>query len=439
MKLGARNKLKAAVIGKDGRTSAIQRHLEASPRIHGPVEPLVSGKPPDAATMLKEVCENARLIKPDFAVVGPEEPLAYGVVDELQDMGIPCVGPVRALARLESSKAFARELLRTCQIPGNPDYRVFSGMPGVSQYLETLGNFVIKPDGLTGGKGVKLSGDHLGSVEEALAYCEELFAAGQERIVVEEKLDGEEFSLQSFSDGYQVVHTVPVQDHKRAHDGDVGPNTGGMGSYSDANGLLPFLSRADLTQAQRINEDVVRAVRQTTGLAYRGVLFGGFMLTKGGIRLLEYNVRFGDPEALNVLSLVKNDFAEVCIQIIDGTLDQVAFTNLATVCKYVVPNGYPSAPERGSIGLDRMPPESTHLKVFHSAIQKRPDGRFDLMGSRSLAVVGLGATISEAYSHAEAAAASVDGPVFHRKDIGSDALIQKRVRHMQQVQHRVAV
>ena len=441
MKLSDRDNLKAAVIGKDGRTTAIRRCLEASPRIHGLVEELVQGKPADASSMLSEVLRNAKRVRPDLIVVGPEEPLAYGVIDELQRFGFPCVGPVRAVAELESSKAFTRRLLDAFQIPGNPEYRVFEKIPGIAQYLRTLREFVIKPDGLSGGKGVMVSGEHLASVDDGVAYCEELFRKGQQRIVIEEKLDGEEFSLQSFCDGTHVVHTVPVQDHKRAFDGDRGPNTGGMGSYSDADGLLPFLGRSDLAEAERINELVAAAVYQQTGFAYKGVLFGGFMLTERGIRLLEYNVRFGDPEALNVLSLLDTDFADICVAIVDGDLtpDLVRFKNQATVCKYLVPNGYPTEPAPGQIDLSRMPSESPNLRIFHAAIRPLGNDRFDLMGSRSLAVVGLGATIPEAYRHADEAVASVSGPVFFRRDIGSGALIDRRRQHMREVQHRVTV
>jgi phosphoribosylamine--glycine ligase len=389
--------------------------------------------------------EKAAAARPDVVIVGPEEPLAIGIVDDLGKLGIPAVGPVQALAQLEASKSFTRELLSRHRIDGNPRYRVFRTMDGITDYLSSLQDHVIKPDGLTGGKGVKVSGEHLHSVQEGLDYCEQLFAEHPEQpVVIEEKLDGEEFSLQSFCDGEHVVHTVPVQDHKRAFDGDSGPNTGGMGSYSAADHLLPFLTREDLLQAQAINAAVVRALHKETGQPYKGILFGGFMLTRDGIRLLEYNARFGDPESLNVLCLLEgdDDFVDICLAIINGNLDEVRprFKRQATVCTYVVPQGYPDSPVQNQrVDLSRVPTDSEHLKRFFAAVDQRDDGIY-LTGSRAIAFVGIGQDLADAYRHAEGAASRVQGPVRHRKDIGTEELIQKRVRHMAEVrQRRVAV
>jgi phosphoribosylamine-glycine ligase len=156
---------------------------------------------------------------------------------------------------------------------------------GIADYLQTMESFVVKPDGLTGGKGVKVFGEHLHSVAEAVEYCAELFAAGQPAVVIEERLDGEEFSFQSFFDGKHIVHTIPVQDHKRVGVGDAGPNTGGMGSYSCADHLLPFLTRDHIQQAGEINRLVGEAVSRKIGEEYKGILYGGFMLTKDGLRV----------------------------------------------------------------------------------------------------------------------------------------------------------
>jgi phosphoribosylamine--glycine ligase len=435
MRLAKTENLTAAVIGKDGRTTAIRQLLERSARIKPPVACLSHGKNPIEA-VFAEVFAAVQANRPDLVVIGPEEPLANGIVDKLEEIGIPCVGPNRALAELEASKAFTRRLLSTHHIPGNPDFEIFSGLSGIREYLRTLRDFVIKPDGLTGGKGVKVSGDHLESVDHGVNYCKELFDSGQKQIVIEEKLDGEEFSLQSFCDGFNVVHTVPVQDHKRALEGDKGPNTGGMGSYSDANHLLPFLDRSALEEAKEINERVARVMH------YRGILFGGFMLTRNGVRLLEYNARFGDPEALNVLSVLESDFADVCLAIINGTLDKLTptFQRRATVCKYVVPERYPSDPVKGEIiDLSAVPSESPNLKIFKAAVDEKADGKLVMSGSRAVAFVGIGEDLDEAYRHAESAAASVKGRVYYRKDIGSARLINQRIQHMDAVRHRLAV
>jgi phosphoribosylamine--glycine ligase len=253
--------------------------------------------------------------------------------------------------------------------------------------------------------------------------------------VIEEKLDGEEFSLQSFCDGSHIVDMVVVQDHKRAEEGDRGPNTGGMGSYSCQDHRLPFLSDDDVRAASAINAAVARALLLDTGEKYRGILYGGFMLTRHGVRLLEYNARLGDPEALNVLSLLKTDLVDICEAIIRGHLDRVpvAFEPLATVCKYVVPKGYPDCPVKGErIDLARVPEESDRLKYYFAAIDERPDGLY-LTGSRAVGFVGIGATLGEAEEIAEKAASAVGGPVYHRSDIGTGQLIRLRVEHIRKI------
>jgi len=221
------------------------------------------------------VLKCAKETRADFAIIASEDPLAAGVADALQENGIPCIGPTKRLAQLESSKSFTRNLLSKYNIPGNPKHRVFRNSDGLLDYLRAEGDFVVKPDGLTGGKGVKVFGDHFSTVEEGYDYCRELFDMGQPAVVIEEKLDGEEFSFQSFYDGRNIAHTIPVQDHKRAFDDDKGPNTGGMGSYTCSDHLLPFLSRSELEKAKEINRAVGEALVSEVGEEYRGICMEG--------------------------------------------------------------------------------------------------------------------------------------------------------------------
>jgi len=430
--------LKPAVIGKDGRSSAIIRCLSASPHVQQVVT-LWQGKGFGAAA-IDEVLQRARAEKPDFVIVGPEEPLAAGVVDALQDtLGIPCIGPTKSLARLEASKSFTRELVAKYGIAGNPEYRVFKDLSGLDSYITGFDKgFVVKPDGLTGGKGVKISGAHLSSVKEAVRYCEELFRQGEKAVVIEEKLEGEEFSLQSFCDGTHVVDMVVVQDHKRAGEGDTGANTGGMGSYSCENHSLPFLLPHQVKAASAVNQAVARALLSETGAKYRGILYGGFMVTADGIRLLEYNARFGDPETLNVLSVLRTDLVDVCQAMIGERLHElpIVFDRLATVCKYIVPQGYPEHPVKGvRIDLSKVPKESEKLRRYFASVDQKADGVY-LGGSRALAFVGIGKDLAEAEAIAEEAASAVQGPVFHRTDIGTDALVQQRISHMEALHSR---
>jgi phosphoribosylamine--glycine ligase len=379
-----------------------------------------------------EVIDFATRHHPDFGMFGPEEPLAAGAVDWLNQIGVPSVGPTRKLAQLESSKVFTRRLLSKYGIHGNPTYRIFETLDGLPGYLHQLGDYVIKPDGLTGGKGVRVSGEHLKTIADGIEYARTLIGNGVP-VVVEEKLEGEEFSLQSFCDGTHLVDMVPVQDHKRAYPGDVGPNTGGMGSYSCEDHCLPFLTLDDLSTASRINREVAAALLDETGEEYKGILYGSFIKTADGLRVIEYNARFGDPECLNVLSILETDFAEICIGIITGTLDkiQVRFSRKATVCKYIVPDGYPDSPKRNAeIGIPPGLHETDSLRIFYGAVSEQPGQKPIMTGSRAIAFVGIGDTLAEAERIAEDAASRITGPVFHRQDIGTAASIQRRSDHM---------
>lgn len=368
----------------------------------------------------------------DFAFIGPEDPLNEGVVDKLQEIGIGSIGPTKLLARLETSKSFARELLEKYDIDGNPMFNVFNkdNFGGIKDFFNEIEDIVVKPDGLTGGKGVRVQGDHFETKEEAIEYCKEVLET-HPAVVVEEKLDGEEFSLQCLTDGKTVVVTPPVQDHKRAYDGDKGPNTGGMGSYSCENHLLPFLKKQDVDKALKIIQKTVDAIHEETGIYYKGVIYGGFILTKEGIKLLEFNARFGDPEAMNVLPLLKTDFVSICQAIIVQELDriEVEFEKKATVCKYIVPEGYPDNPLKNE-KIEAGVPEKA--KMYYASVDEKKDGLY-MTGSRAIAFLGIGDNVEEAEKIAEDATGSVKGKVFHRKDIGTKELIEKRVEHIKSI------
>ena len=364
-----------------------------------------------------------------MAIIGPENPLQNGVVDSLWNLGVGVVGPKKDLAQIETSKTFTRNLLKKHSIPGGPKYKTFKSLDGVQDFLKELDvNYVVKFDGLAGGKGVKVSGDHLASHEEALGYCKELISKSQP-FIIEEKFIGQEFSLMSFSDGKTLKHMPAVQDHKRAYENDEGPNTGGMGTYSDADHSLPFLQKKDIEKAHEINQATTNALMKEFGYGYKGILYGGFMATKDGVKLIEYNARFGDPEAMNVLSILETDFVEICHGIISEKLDQVdvRFKNKATVCKYAVPEGYPNEPIKGAeISLSKIKDQES---LFYASVDVQ-NGVLVEAGSRTIAVIGIDNTINGAEKIAEKEILKIEGPLFHRKDIGTSALIQKRIEHM---------
>ena len=364
-----------------------------------------------------------------MAIIGPENPLQEGLADALWASGVPVIGPKKNLAKIETSKAFTRNLLKKYNIPGGPKYKVFKSIEGVQNFLEGLGeNYVVKFDGLAGGKGVKVSGDHLGSHEEALKYCKVLNAQNHQ-FVVEEKLIGQEFSLMSYTDGKTLKHMPAVQDHKRAYENDEGPNTGGMGTYSGANHSLPFLRDKEIKMAHKINKETTNALMKEFGEGYKGVLYGGFMATKNGVKLIEYNARFGDPEAMNVLSILETDFLEICHGIATETLDQidVNFSKKATVCKYAVPKGYPDNPVKGKkISISKVKDKDS---LYYASVDIR-NGDLIEAGSRTIAVLGVENTIEKAEKIAEKEISKIEGPLFYRKDIGTSSLIAKRVKHM---------
>ncbi|MGB4208445.1 MAG: phosphoribosylamine--glycine ligase [Smithellaceae bacterium] len=374
--------------------------------------------------------------KIDFAIIGPEDPLNNGVVDALAKSGIPSVGPTKSLARLETSKSFTRNLVNKYNILGNPQYKVFTKVDGIESFLNKLEGIVLKPDGLTGGKGVLVQGDHFSTKEEALNLCRQILRESSS-VIVEEKFDGEEFSLQCLCDGKTVVGTPLVQDHKRRFDGDKGPNTGGMGSFSLPDHSMPFLKPSDIEAGLEITRQVAAALLKETGSPYKGVMYGGFIATKDGVKLLEYNARFGDPEAMNILPILKTDFVEICRRIIDGTLDKIKieFEHKATVCKYVVPKGYglPSDhPDAASSKSKIEVGDTGKARLYYSSVDKKEDGLY-LSSSRAIGIVGIADTLEEARNITAEGVKAVKGPVAYREDIGTDTLIQKRIDHMQKI------
>ena len=370
-----------------------------------------------------------------LAFPSPDAVLAAGVTDALIAAGVPCAAPTKEAARLEWDKSYCRELLKDYKVRGQPKFGIFDNAAEAFSFIDSLaGEVAVKPSGLTGGKGVKVTGYQLKDGAEAKKYASELLSAklsGLPSIVIEEKLDGEEFSLQAFSDGKRVFPMPLVQDHKRAYEGDVGPNTGGMGSYSDANHLLPFLKAAHREEALSIMQKTIDAFRKKTGKPFVGVLYGGFMATAQGVKLIEYNARFGDPEAMNVLSILESGLFAVLQQMSDGKIGSAPkFEKKATVCKYLVPEGYPSKPVPSQpLQIDYAKVASSGANLFYASVYEK-EGAICTQSSRSIALVGVADSLPEAEKISEKACSAISGQVWHRKDIGTPALVQKRISHM---------
>ena len=386
-------------------------------------------------TDVEKVVDYARRKNIELCVVGPEAPLEKGVGNELEKNGIKAVAPTKNAAEIETSKSFMRDLMKKYDIPGYVRYNVFEDVNDAKDFVESMGEVVVKPVGLTGGKGVKIVGEQLKDTNDALDYVKEIIEnkiGGVPKVVIEEKIVGEEFTLQGFCDGKKIVPMPAVQDHKRAFENDEGPNTGGMGSYSQEDGLLPFLNKNEYENAVNIMQKIVEAMKKE-GRGYKGILYGQFMLSKAGPKVIECNARFGDPEAMNVLPLLESNFVEICNRIVDGGLKNASFMKKATVCKYVVPKGYGIKPMADrELTVDEKNVEKEGAELFYASVNER-DGKIYTTTSRALGVVGIAHSIEEAEVIAEKGLRHVSGEIYVRHDIGKKDYIEKKVKRMKRI------
>ena len=387
-------------------------------------------------TNIDLVVEYAKKNNIDLVIVGPEAPLEFGIVDKLNNAGINACSPTKAAARIETDKEWMRNILKKYNIRGQLKCESFTNTQKARKYIEESDfEIVIKPIGLTGGKGVKVSGDHFNGIEGAMEYVKDVIEhkiGGKSKVLIEEKAIGEEFTLQAFSDGTSILPLPAVQDHKRLLPGDKGPNTGGMGSYSCHNGLLPFLSKSEYEEGAIILQNIVEALNKE-GCSYIGPIYGQFMLTVDGPKIIEINARFGDPEAMNVLPLLETDYVELCKAMLDGNLSdkKLKLKQKSTVCKYVVPEGYGKKSMVGEkINVDENGIRKSGSELFYASVNKKNDFVYTT-SSRSLAVVGISSNLSNAEKICENALSYVKGEhIFVRHDIGSEDLIKSRVDHM---------
>jgi phosphoribosylamine--glycine ligase len=355
----------------------------------------------------------------DLVVVGPEAPLVAGLVDRLTEAGIKAFGPTAAAAALEGSKGFTKDICRKYDIPSGA-YRRFTDLEAAKAYIRDRGApIVVKADGLAAGKGVTVAR----TVEEALAAAEDALSGGRfgaagAEIVVEEFLEGEEVSVFALCDGSTALMLAAAQDHKAVYDGDKGPNTGGMGAYSPT----PVMTEA---LAAEIEETIVRrtvAAMKAEGRPFTGILFAGLMITAQGPKLIEFNVRFGDPECQVLMLRLRSDLLPALIAACDGILDTFDLRWYDEVALSVVmaSKGYPGPYGKGSEIRDVEAAESDErVKVFHAGTARRADGALIATGGRVLNVTALGDSVQDAQQRAYAAVDRIDWPGgFCRRDIG---------------------
>ena len=421
--------MRVLVIGSGGREHALAWAIAASPLCDAlycaPGNPGIAEDAvcvPVSADDLDGIVALARRERIDFVVVGPEAPLVAGLVDRLEAAGIAAFGPSAAAAALEGSKGFMKDLCAKYGIP-TAGYGRFREAQPAKEFVRRHGApIVVKADGLAAGKGVTVAM----TVEDALAAIDEAmigrrFGAAGAELVIEEFLAGEEASFFALVDGSHALPLATAQDHKRVGDGDTGPNTGGMGAYSPAACVSPEIERAVM---ERIILPTVRGMGEE-GRAYRGVLYAGLMLTRDGPKLIEYNVRFGDPECQALLPRLKSDLLPALVAARDGVLDgfDLRWRDEAAVCVVLAAKGYPGDPVKGTeiAGLDAASSDPA-VKVFQAAT-RREGARLVADGGRVLDVVALGRDVADARDKAYAAIERIRWPGgFFRRDIGWRAL-----------------
>ncbi len=349
----------------------------------------------------------------DIAFIGPEAPLAAGISDKLDDLGVTVAAPMKALARLEWSKAYAREILEEHNLIGNPKFKICKTEAEVKSFLDECPDVAVKPDVLTGGKGVRVTGQHLKTREETEAYAFEMIK-NDGLVVLEEKLIGKEFTLQAFVDGTRLHFMPLVRDFKRAYDNDEGPNTGSMGSFSCADHDMPDLAESAIEKAKKIMQGTIDAVRKSVG-PFKGPIYGGFMVTKDDTYLIEYNCRLGDPEAINVLTLLKPKLTDVGYGMAEGKLPPISFSKQATVCVYLVPEGYPVSPikDQPITVADGVKSELYYASVYDE------NGVIKTTGSRAVALLAKGDTVTEARENVYKDISKVTGRLHFRTDIAA--------------------
>lgn len=418
--------MKVLVIGRGGREHAICRKISESDKVEKVFAAPGNAGMTDAAELIAiEEIDQEKLVNfalehsVDLTVIGPEVPLLQGLSDRFKQAGLAVFGPKKSAAEIEGSKSFAKELMKKYQIP-TAEYAVFSDYEEAKAYIEEKGApIVIKADGLAAGKGVTVAM----TMEEALAAIEEMllgakFGEASATVVIEEFLAGEEFSLMAFVNGENVFPLEIAQDHKRAFDGDNGPNTGGMGAYSP----VPHIG-ADTVQTavETVLFPAAKAMVEE-GRSFCGVLYAGLIKTESGPKVIEFNARFGDPETQVILPRMKSDLAEVMLAVINGEQPDIEWHEEAMVGIVIAAQGYPEAYDKGAVltGLDEV---SEDVMVFHAGTAQNEAGDYVVNGGRVLLAGAMAPTIKEAQEKVYRELpklASKD--VFYRNDIGSRAI-----------------
>ncbi|MDB4349400.1 phosphoribosylamine--glycine ligase [Omnitrophica bacterium] len=425
--------MKVLVIGSGGREHALVWKIAQSRRVNKIYAAPGNGGTESLATSVNikaddvtALCDFAEREKIDLTVVGPEAPLVKGIVDEFVKRGLRIFGPDRKTAQLEGSKVFSKELMREFGVP-TADFEVSNNKDKAFSYIQAkTAPIVVKADGLAAGKGVfvcKTQKEAENAIEDIMV--KRIFGDSGNRVIVEDCLEGEEASIIVISDGEEIVPLASSQDHKRIYDDDKGPNTGGMGAYSPA----PMVEGERFEDALRsIMHPMIRGLKKK-GTPYKGVLYAGIMITEKGMYVLEFNVRFGDPETQAIFPRMKSDLVDLIEASIDGRLKDVKseWDERPCVCVVAASGGYPGAYEKGRPITGLREAEGHEGVVLFHAGTKKADGGYVTNGGRVLGVTALGDTIEDAIKRSYEAAAEIhfDG-IHYRRDIAKRAIMGSR-------------
>jgi phosphoribosylamine--glycine ligase len=376
----------------------------------------------------KKIVDYAKKQKIDLALITTAQPLSVGTVDALERENIIVFGPSKRAAQLETDKAFARKLMKKHNINALPKFKVFKDRYKAINFAEELNwKVAVKPIGLTEGIGVKIFGDQLKSKDDVVNYIHEIFEkkiGGDSSVLIEEKLEGDEFTIQCFLYKKQIITTPAVKDFKRLLPNDKGPNTASMGSYSNKGFLLPFMNEEDYLKAVNIIMKTLKAFYEETNEECKGFLYGQFMKTKNGLKLIEYNFRPGDPEWMNTLTVIDDNLIDVIKYLMDEEENPVKFEDKATVCKYIVPQGYPNIMNQIlDVKFDSKKINNLGVNVYYSSGLDE-DGKLRVGTERGIAFVSKADTISEAKKLIEEAISMIEGDFHYREDIGSEEMIK---------------
>ncbi|MGV3580505.1 phosphoribosylamine--glycine ligase [Brevundimonas sp.] len=418
------------LVGSGGREHALAWKMRQSPMVDrlfcAPGNPGIARVaecvPEVKADDAEGLARLARELKVGLVVVGPEAALAAGLADQLNAAGIPCFGPSAKAAQLETSKAFSKAFLERHDIP-TANYGVYDRVADAKEALSVFRPpYVIKADGLAAGKGVAISPDRRDAESEIERMLGGRFGSAGSRVVIEEFMEGEEGSLFALCDGQRAVLFGGAQDHKRAYDGDLGPNTGGMGAYSPA---PVFDQELVLAADRKIVQPTLKAMA-AEGAPYKGVLYVGLMATADGPKVVEFNARFGDPECQVLMMRMAGDIVPHMLACARGDVSRLPapeFKPQTVICVVMAAKGYPDSPLEGSIIRGADQDFGPHVQVFHAGTKKRDDGTLVAAGGRVLSVCAEGDDITQARERAYAAIRKIDWPGgFNRTDIGWRAL-----------------